>query len=101
MSDLVERRLPIPYAFDTAIGYWTGEPDWELVAGALQAAGLAAHEVWAWIAAARQAHPLPLLALDGIAFYVGTGALVLKGPEEAVERATATLEQAFREPAQL
>jgi hypothetical protein len=31
-------RLAVPFWFDAAIGYWTGEPDWALLAAALERA---------------------------------------------------------------
>lgn len=37
MNEGAERAIPLPLAFDTAIGYWTGEPDWELVETAISA----------------------------------------------------------------
>src|SRR5438270_361863 len=51
-----ERAIRIPCAFDAAIGYWTGEPDWGLLVDAICAGSagiLSASEIETWLGACR------------------------------------------------
>jgi len=90
MSEPVERALPLPYAFDVTIGYWTGEPDWELLVQALAGAadpdlGDTSAAIFAWIGALRAGEAAALLRVGNAAVSLTGAELVVSGPSTAVE----------------
>ena len=96
MKPHADRCLPIPCAFDVAIGYWTGEPDWALVAEALQAASagtLSRSEIDAWvrIGGGRTAS----LVVGEVAVLLEGEMIVLRGETAAVEELACVLERGF------
>src|SRR5690242_8149413 len=94
MEPPAEHALPIPYAFDVAIGYWTGEPDWALVAEALRAAcggSLAVGETEAWL---RSGGAAPLV-VGAVAVCLEGEAILLRGEAAAVEALACVLARAF------
>jgi hypothetical protein len=93
----LERSLPLPYAFDSAIGYWTGEPDWQLLREALVAASGAEGDpaetsLVTWIEALRAGEPAAPLQIRGVLISVVGAELVLNGPSAAVDPLAARLE---------
>jgi hypothetical protein len=83
------RAIPLPYAFDARIGYWTGEIDWDLLASALPVvADLTgvppATEPAEWLAAARVGRAAPL-AWSGLTLVVEGDTLLIRGEEGLVE----------------
>ena len=89
MNGAPGRAIALPYAFDARIGYWTGEIDWELLAGALPlVADLAgappATEPAQWLAAARAGRAVPL-AWAGLTLVVEGDTLLIRGEEGLVE----------------
>ncbi len=93
MSDRVGRIIPIPYAFDTATGYWTGEPDLALLRTALLAAfpDLAPEAVESWFGVVREQR-CSALACGGVEAGLRDGELVLAGEPAKVARAAAVIE---------
>ena len=80
----IERRVPLPLAFDTAIGYWTGEPDWDLLEHALRSSS----EIARLLPDLRRGP----VELDGVKLWIEGAVLVLWGVPEAVERLAAEIE---------
>jgi hypothetical protein len=95
MNDPVVRSLPLPYAFDTAIGYWTGELDWERLAASLReavpASELPEAALVAWVEAARAGDEAAPLVLPCMVLTRSGVELVVSGPEAAVDPLVAAL----------
>lgn len=84
----VATEIPIPCRFDTAIGYWTGEPDWDWLRQALLAARAAPQEqIDAWLEAvcADSSTPPALAAEGGISVRVDGHLLSIAGPAAACQ----------------
>ena len=89
MSEPAERAIPLPLAFDTAIGYWTGEPDWELVEAAVSAcAGAAVAER---LAGHRQGGAP--VECSGFILEIAETTLLVRGEPAVVERFAAEVEE--------
>jgi len=95
VSERGEYRLSLPLAFDTAIGYWTGAPDWELLAGAL------AQRLNKSVADRLDAHRRggPPLEAGGLVLEVVETTLVIHGDPAAAEALAADLARWFARPA--
>lgn len=94
MSEAAGRAVAIPYAFDTGIGYWTGELDWELLVRAVRALGeeMAPSSIDAWAAAAR-AGGSDELCCCGVTLVVEEALLIVRGEGKVVERAARRIER--------
>jgi hypothetical protein len=99
MSQPAERLIPLPYLFDASIGYWTGEPDWDLLAEILAGsveAGLGPVSAAEWIAALRPGAAPATLQVSGVLLTVEGADLILRGEEAEVERLADRLEEDLR-----
>jgi hypothetical protein len=87
VSEPVERRLPLPFAFDEAIGYWTGDPDLALLRDVLvEVARIPPDVLDAWLARGGA------LEWEGLSYTLDSDTLVMRGDGEAVERLGRQLE---------
>lgn len=89
------RLVTIPYAFDTAIGYWTGELDWALLSTALREIRLDGPEpccIDAWVARAR-AGSAPPLRFGGVRLSVREASVVVEGDADLVQAVAQALEE--------
>lgn len=95
---MAERVIPLPYRFDTAIGYWTGEPDWDRLTAALASAAPVPAAVTEWVRQQREGAPAPPLEACRVTIRLDGASLVLAGDEADVVAAAGALAAALSAP---
>jgi hypothetical protein len=98
LSAPVERSIPLPFAFDTTIGYWTGEPDWALLERVLEAlVGPPPGPASGWRAALRAARTGISLSSLPVTLILAEGALLVRGDAGEVQEIADQIQEGLRQ----